>query len=136
MLSGIRGLSDKLSISLSLLCAIHCLAVPVLMVVLPTAFALPLEGEAFHLWMAMVVIPLSAFALFMGCRQHKTTRVAVVGVLGVVALGMAAVFGHDYLGEVGEKVVTVLAACMIALAHYWNYKLCSHGSDCDCTKHG
>lgn len=81
-MSNSRALGDKLSISLSMLCAIHCLATPVLIVVLPTAFAIHLEGESFHLFMAAVVIPLSAATLFMGCSQHRTWGVAVIGGLG------------------------------------------------------
>lgn len=133
-MSDSQALGDKLSISLSLLCAVHCLATPVLLVILPTAFAMPLEGESFHLFLAAVVTPLSALTLFMGCRQHRTWRVAVVGGLGVTALGLAALFGHDFLGEAGEKIVTVLAASTIAIAHLMNYKLCTKNKtdNCDC----
>lgn len=133
-MSNTPAVGDKLSISLSLLCVIHCLATPILLVLLPTAFAMHLEGEGFHLFLSAVVIPLSTATLFMGCRQHRTWGVAVIGVLGVATLGLAALFGHDFFGETGEKIATVLAASIIAIAHVWNYRLCSKnkGSDCDC----
>ncbi|MFK7861522.1 MAG: MerC domain-containing protein [Granulosicoccus sp.] len=133
-MSNTRALGDKLSISLSFLCVVHCLATPVLLVMLPTAFAMHLEGEGFHLFLSAVVIPLSTATLFMGCRQHRTWGIIVVGGLGVAALGLAAVYGHDLLGETGEKAATVLAACIIASAHVWNYKLCSKRTnrECDC----
>ena len=129
-----QALGDKLSISLSMLCVIHCLATPILLVVLPTAFAIQLEGEGFHLFMAAVVIPLSSATLFMGCKKHRTWGIAVVGGLGVIALSSTALLGHDLFGEAGEKIATVLAASVIATAHVWNFKLCqkSKNSDCDC----
>jgi hypothetical protein len=130
-----RTLGDKLSISLSLLCVIHCLATPVLLVILPAAFAMHLEGEGFHLFISTMVIPLSTATLFMGCRQHRTWGVAIFGGLGVAALCLAALFGHDLVGEAGEKIATVVAASVIAIAHVWNYRLCSQSKsdDCDCT---
>ncbi len=135
-MSKIQSLGDKLSISLSMLCVVHCLAMPVLFVVLPTISALPLAGEEFHLFLAAVVIPLSTLTLFMGCRHHRTWRVVIVGVFGLLALGATALFGHDILGESGEKIATVLAASIIAIAHFWNYKLCSSEKEvsCGCTE--
>ncbi len=129
------AIADKLSISLSTVCAIHCLATPVLLVFMPTALAMFLEGEGFHLFLSAVVIPLSTATLFMGCRKHRTWRVLAFGMLGVAILGLAALYGHDWVGETGEKIATLVAATVIACAHIWNFRLCSKSDrdDCDCT---
>lgn len=50
---------DKFAIGLSAMCAIHCLAVPVLLVLLPSAAALGLGNEQFHFWMLVAVLPSS-----------------------------------------------------------------------------
>ena len=42
-------MTDKLAIGLSLLCTFHCLALPILLVLLPSIAALGLDNENFHL---------------------------------------------------------------------------------------
>jgi acid stress-induced BolA-like protein IbaG/YrbA len=64
--------TDKIAISLSTLCVIHCLSLPLLVALLPSFTVLSLHGEAFHFWMVVAVIPISLFALQMGCKKHKT----------------------------------------------------------------
>ena len=128
-------ITDKAAISLSLLCAVHCLAFPTLVILLPSLAALPLEDEAFHLWMVIVVIPISAYALTMGCKKHKRYRVALLGTLGLTILAGAAFIGEETLGETWEKTLTVIGATIIVLGHFWNYRLCSHPSGCTCPEH-
>ncbi len=124
----------KLSIDFFIVCVVHCLVAPVLMVLLPAALALLFDGEAFHVFLSAVVVPLSAATLLMGCRQHRTWRVVFVGCPGVVALALVALFGHHLPGEVGARVGAVIAASAIAAAHVWNYTLCltQQSGHCDC----
>ena len=58
-----HAITDKLAIGLSLMCAIHCLAITSLIGLLPSMVALPLENKAFHFWLVVAVIPSSAYAL-------------------------------------------------------------------------
>lgn len=121
---------DKSSISLSIACAVHCLALPVITVMSPALIGSAFADESFHRWLAFVVLPLSLVALFMGCRKHKHTGIVLLGLTGLVVLVLTALFGHDFLGEAGEKVATVLGAAMIALAHFRNYRLCKRHHAC------
>lgn len=91
-----------------------------------------LAEEAFHQWLAIVVIPFSVFALYLGCKHHKRTQLLCLGLTGVGVLLVCAAFGHDLFGETGEKIVTVFGACIIAVAHVRNYLLCRDHRDCDC----
>lgn len=131
----LQALSDKAAISLSVLCSIHCLAMPLLVVLLPSIGALPLSDEAFHLWMLYAVVPISAYALTMGCKNHKRYRVLVLGGIGLLLLVTAALAGHDTLGETGEKILTVVGTGFIAIGHIWNYRLCQQHSHCGCSDH-
>jgi len=115
---------DTGAITLSLVCAVHCLALPVLAVMTPAFMGYFITDESFHRWLAFVVIPVSLFALTLGCRRHKTLLVVTLGASGIVVLLFAAVFGHDVPGENVEKVATLLGAGLIAIAHYYNYRLC------------
>ncbi|MBT3888839.1 MAG: MerC domain-containing protein, partial [Nitrosomonadaceae bacterium] len=55
--------TDKFAIGLSLICAIHCLALPLLLIILPSMIALQLDNEIFHTLIIITVLPVSIFAL-------------------------------------------------------------------------
>lgn len=123
----IQIFTDKMAISLSLLCAIHCLVFPLVIVLLPSIAALQLNDEAFHVWMLLAVIPTSIYALTVGCKQHKHYRVLTLGLLGLLLLVLAVI-----LGGVWEKALTLIGAGIIVLGHYRNYRLCQHEENCEC----
>lgn len=131
-MKSIQLLSDKLAIGLSSLCAIHCLAFPLILVSLPTLAALPLDEEAFHLWMLFLVIPISVYALVMGYRLLKHFRLLAFGIVGLLFMISAVALGESLLGEVGEKALTLIGAAIIAFTHYRNYRLCQYQDTCAC----
>ena len=65
------SLLDKLAVSASMLCAIHCLFLPVILVVFPALGATLFGDELFHALLLWLIIPLSVIALSLGCRRHK-----------------------------------------------------------------
>ena len=123
---------DKSAISLSLLCMAHCLILPSLLILLPAVLAVPLGDELFHKALLICVIPLSAIALFLGCRKHKSWNILSWGLLGLAVLIFAGFFGHDLVGETGEKLATIVGSLFIILSHYKNYRLCSNHKKCEC----
>lgn len=127
----IQALTDQTSIGLSLVCAIHCLFVPVLLVVLPSLASLPLESEMFHVWMVVAVLPISIFALTLGCKKHKRYKIIFLGVLGLISL-ISALLLESLVGEIGEKLLTLLGAGLIAWGHFTNFKLCQQHDNPDC----
>lgn len=130
----IQALTDRLAIGLSLACAIHCLMLPVLLVLLPSMVALQLDNEAFHFWMVAAVIPSSVYALSVGCKQHKHYRLLFLGAIGLTLLVLAQALGEEQIGEFGEKVLTVVGAGFVAFGHWLNYRLCHalNHKDCSC----
>jgi len=134
-LINLQPLSDRLAIGLSLMCALHCLALPILLVLLPSVASLQLDSESFHFWMVLVVIPTSIYALTLGCKQHKRSYLLVIGSLGLVSLLLAVFLPESFFGEPGEKVFTLLGAVLIAIAHFRNYRLCQRQECCECPTH-
>ena len=130
-----QAFTDKTAISLSLLCVIHCLVSPLIIVMLPGLTALQFDGEAFHAWMVLAVIPTSVYALTMGCKRHKRYRLLVMGLVGLLFLLSAVLAGEQLISEFQEKMLTVTGAAIIALAHYRNYRLCRHKDYCACPQH-
>ncbi|WP_019605817.1 MerC domain-containing protein [Teredinibacter turnerae] len=130
----LQQISDKLAISLSALCAIHCLVLSLVALFLSSIAALPFAQESFHLWIVVVVIPVSACALNMGCKKHKRKCVLVLGISGLAMLIAAALLGET-LGVIIEKLLTLFAVSMVVAGHLWNFRLCRQPSACHCPRH-
>jgi hypothetical protein len=130
-MKNIQAFADKTAISLSFICTVHCLALPLIIVMLPSLAIFNLDDEIFQLWMVVAVIPISLYALTMGCKKHKKVGVMGIGAVGLAILIATTWLGHDVLGETGEKFFSVLGAAIIALGHLINHQLCRN-SDCNC----
>ena len=74
---------------MAVICGIHCLVTPVLLVALPILATTFWVDENFHLWMILLVIPTTSLALWSGCRKHKDKWVLAAGAMGLGILVIA-----------------------------------------------
>ena len=86
-------LLDKLAVSTSTFCAIHCLCLPIFLGFFPALGTTLFGEELFHVLLLWLVIPLSLVALSLGCRRHRDVLVAAIGLVGLISLILAATFG-------------------------------------------
>ena len=121
---------DKVAIGLSLACALHCLVVPVIVSLYPSVITAGLQDERIHLALLAFVIPISAFSLTMGCRQHSKLPVISVGAAGIFVLILSALLGHELGGESLEVAGTLLGSGLVACSHVLNFKLCRASDGC------
>jgi hypothetical protein len=78
-----------------------------------------------------MAIPVSVFALFFGCRSHKNYPVGLTGALGICLLFMSAFLPHEFVGETGERLLTVSGALSLSVSHILNFRLCRRVKCCD-----
>lgn len=123
------GKLDGLALTLSAICLVHCLALPVALTLLPTLAAGLIDHADFHKLMLIVALPASLLAFGIGCRRHRRLDVLVLGGLGLSMLVFAAYAAHAWHGEL-ERYVTIAGGLILALAHIQNFRACRH-SDCD-----
>ena len=114
---------DRAAIGFSAVCVVHCLALPLLLILIPTLATLPIADERFHLLLVFLVLPTSVLALFIGYRRHQDRAVLYWGITGVTLLVLTAMLGHDLLGDTGERLLTVLGAVLVAVGHIRNFRL-------------
>ena len=126
-----RPIADVSAVGLSSLCLVHCLMLPVVVSVYPATIAVTLSDEVFHLFMVLMAIPISVFALFFGCRSHKSYSVGLTGALGIGLLFMSAFLPHELAGETGERLLTVSGALSLSVSHVLNFRLCRSVKCCD-----
>lgn len=133
-------LSDKVAITLSGLCIMHCVLLPVILLLLPSAAAQLAANEEIHLVLVVLVVPISLYALTMGCRQHNKRRVILMGAIGLSCLLMAITIENNPLIAAFEnsifieRALTIVGALLIGVAHVDNYRYCQRSQACDCSK--
>ncbi len=123
------GVLDKSAIGLSMFCILHCVALPFAVIMVPQLTAFWFAGEDFHLTLIYLVLPTSVVGIGLGCRRHGSFGVLSWALIGLLMLVFAAVYGHDVLGEMGEKLLTLLGGVCVMTAHILNFRLCR---SCDC----
>ncbi len=123
-MKNVQTFLDKSAISISLLCIAHCLLLPIAVTIIPVLSVLPLQDELFHKLLVIAILPTSLIRLVIGCRKHKRWRIASYGIFGVAVVIVAALFGHDLVGEFGEKLLTLIGSLFIVGGHIQNYRLC------------
>ncbi len=109
---------DRIGISLSGLCAIHCLFFPVAIALLPLWPA----AEAIHDWthpiLFILIVPTVIYALKGGVED---IRIPAFLYLGLIIVGLAWLL-HDWLGDFGEAAVTMIGSGLLVTGHWFNYQ--------------
>ena len=143
-----KNITDKFSICLSMCCILHCLALPVLIVLLPSISSLWINDEIVHVYLVLLAIPISLFAMVKSLKVHNDYKCISLAVIGLLLL-IVAIFMHDigsFFGEQGhgqeqghgeeehghdehhgiggllEKIFTVLGALVLVGAHILNLR--------------
>ena len=140
-----HGWLDSLAISMSVICAVHCLLTPVLLALLPIISTTFWVHENFHLWMIFLVVPTTSIAVIMGCRKHKDKMVALLSITGLTFILFIAIYQYSFhagnpvadcgicpsCSQLGfgnffnlTTILNSLGGLFLASAHFRNYKLC------------
>ena len=119
--------SDKLAMSLSAACVIHCLFAPTLIIFAYSFLSFSIESEIVHYIILILALPISVLALTLGYRNHKVLSFLITGIFGLSLMLLAVLLGEG----TSEKVLTVIGSSIVAYAHYRNHKICKE-LECDC----
>lgn len=108
---------DTSAITLSGLCLVHCLALPLLATALPLASVLA-EAEWVHKAFVITAIPISLYAMLQGRRDGVGAVFIGLASLGLALLTSAAFIEslHDH-----ETALTVSGALCLATAHIFRW---------------
>ncbi|MDB5429599.1 MAG: hypothetical protein JWP35_715 [Caulobacter sp.] len=112
-------LFDASAISLSGLCLIHCLALPVVALFLP-ALAVWSHAEWVHGVFVAFAIPITTAALWRAARSHGLPLgVILLATPGLLCLLAGAL---EWPRAQWETPITVAGSLMLASAHIWNWR--------------
>ena len=111
---------DRVGTKISFLCAIHCLAAPILMVLFPLGFVHVRGGEFLEKGFIGASMALAMTSACWGIQLHRRKRV-----LWIFALSLALILvGHTAMEGAWETLFVVLGAAGVASGHVVNRKLC------------
>lgn len=113
---------DRIAIALSTVCIVHCLAMPLLVALLPVAAVAFGNDAHFHALMLWLVVPTSAVGFALGFRVHHSAGIVTLGALAVAVLAVVALWGHASLPPAVEIGVNVAASLLLASAHWRNFR--------------
>jgi hypothetical protein len=119
---------DTLGIGASLLCAVHCAVLPLLITALPLLGLEMLENEKLE-------YGLLGFSFFVGCtslfrgyrRHHHHIPPLLLFAAGFVLL----LLGHFMAEHYWEPLIITVGALMIVTAHLWNLRECRRCRICN-----
>ncbi len=86
---------DWLGVGASVLCAIHCAAMPFVVGFLPLLGLSFLADPSFHQWMVAICLALALLAFVPGWRRHHRLAPAIIGLAGLGLITFAAFAGPE-----------------------------------------
>ena len=113
---------DRMAICVSAACLAQCLLLPVLVVATPLVSVGFLGDELFHLFLLMVIVPVSLMAFALGYRMHRNGSMLVLGGIGLALVVGAAVFEATVLHGLAAALVTTLGGLFLIAGHWLNLR--------------
>jgi len=107
---------DGIAVSASLLCLVHCLALPMIAVSLPALGVFMTHSLFIHALLLALALPLGIWALARG-RQRAGWSPVLLGLAGFALMGSALV-----LTEPAERWITIAGVSLVAVAHWRNWR--------------
>jgi membrane-bound ClpP family serine protease len=117
-----NGTIDRIAVTLSGLCVVHCVATVVLLG-LVSSVASWLGNPLIHEVGLALATTLGAVALIGGAFSHGRVLPTLIGAVGLIFMGSALFVPHG--GR--EALLTIIGVSFLAGAHWLNRK--AHGSD-------
>ncbi|WOE73875.1 MerC domain-containing protein [Alterisphingorhabdus coralli] len=116
-----RGSMDGFGITLSALCLVHCLVLPIALALLPmlshsSTLGWLSENEWFHIAMLGPIFLVSGSVLLRGAKRD--IRIGYMGGTGIALLCIALLMPDEMM----ETIVTTLGTVTLILAHIMNLR--------------
>ena len=119
-------LADLTGIALSFTCLIHCLALPLLLLLAPALSRWITLPEQVHAVILLLAVPAAVIAMKDGWRRHRRVLPGLLAVAGLalLAAGLAAHEGWIAAAdpEAADRWLTSVGALTLAAAHLLNWR--------------
>lgn len=121
---------DRIAITLSGICVIHCIAFPIIASLIPLFSTTILHGHAmhdfwFHHFILLFILPFSLIAIIAGYQRHKQFLPVVITSIGLTVLVTTSLFAGELISNhiiphQGETILTLIGGIIHAAGHFMN----------------
>ena len=122
-----QELVDNTGACLSFACAIHCMAMPLLVTILPLIGLSFLATERAELYLIIGAIALAIGSLAWGVRHHRSWRAFLILLVALTFIATA----RTAVEGIFEVVFYSIGAILLASAHLVNRHLCKTCLTCE-----
>lgn len=115
---------DKLGVSLSAICAVHCALTALAIAVFPMLSPLADSETPVHFILACFLLVITALAFVRGFQQHRQFGIVLLAAAGL-ALVFAAFFAHGFETDSHrsmEALITTAGSVLLIFAHFRNLR--------------
>lgn len=121
---------DRFGFTLSMLCLVHCIAIPVLLLLMPSyAILLGSWHENMHLYLYVFILPVSLIAFFPRIILDKQWEFLWGPGCAIILLGLT-IYLHEKqqlpFEKFTEPLLTSVASLALVYFHWRNFKLRNH----------
>jgi hypothetical protein len=128
----LTGTADRVGAAASLLCAVHCAALPFLLAILPAIGLGFLASHGFERGFIAFASVLALTMAVLGYRRHRTARAFALLVPGLLMLWIGG-FAFDLGNATSWHTLFVVAGgTCVSLAHIVNLRIAREPQACDC----
>lgn len=125
-------LLDRLGATGSLLCAVHCALLPVVIALLPSLGLAAWSNDGLELGFVAFATLLGLFTMVQGYRRHRAVRALWLLLPGLVTLWLGIGYEPLHHDAILHAVTMTFGGTLVGLAHLANLQL-SHGHIHDAT---
>lgn len=113
---------DKVGATLSVICAIHCVLTPIILIALPLVGLGLLADEKWEIAFLILSGALATGSNCWGYAKHKN-----FGPIGILSIAIALLIaGH----MMDKHIIAGFGGICVAFSHWFNYKLCHSCKKC------
>lgn len=129
-------IADRVGATGSLLCAVHCAAIPLVIAAVPGVGLGLFASEGIELGFVVFATVLAFASLWMGYRRHRSFRGWMFLLPGLAAVWAAVLYPPLHHAVVPHAVTMAVGGTLIAVAHVLNLRLAhGHVQDACCHHH-
>ena len=122
----------------SLICAIHCTLLPLLLILVPTAGIYLFINETFEFILLGISLLFNISHLCFGYRQHKSNKAVAILALGIfIFIAGRLMHNHSEDHKIHFDMFNmfmIAGGLLMALSSFVNDKLCHHCNSCGIEK--
>ena len=129
-----RRLLDRVGATGSLVCAVHCALLPLVIAALPSLGVALWLGEGFERVFVVFATLLGLFSVVWGYRRHRAVRALGLLLPGLAVLWLGVLYAPLHHALVPHAIAMTFGGTLVGLAHLANLRL-NHGHvhDATCT---